>query len=174
MPSAIDGGKGMAGDTSLWPVVVGGLLTGVFALGGIGIGSTTTARRDAAQQRREDKKRRADKFEELVAAVYEFDHWLDDIRNAALGAAEASKTVSPFAKVQAISSIYFPQFSEIVRELGKKSNQLLVWVHLAEHKRVTGNIDNIGQGFGEIYTPYAQQFGQLTEALTKFAAEEFQ
>jgi hypothetical protein len=44
----------MAGaDTSLWPVIVGGLLTGLFALGGIGVGAVVAARRDVAQQRHE-------------------------------------------------------------------------------------------------------------------------
>ena len=53
----------MAGaDTSLWPVVVGGLLAGLFALGGIGVGLVGKARRDAAQERREAGKRRADKL----------------------------------------------------------------------------------------------------------------
>jgi len=58
----------MAGDASLWPVVVGGLLSGAFALGGT-VGLMGAARRDAAQDRREAGKRRADKFEELVAAI---------------------------------------------------------------------------------------------------------
>jgi hypothetical protein len=40
----------------------------------MGINSFATARRDAAQERHEAKRRRADKFEELVAAVYEFAH----------------------------------------------------------------------------------------------------
>jgi hypothetical protein len=56
-------GLTMAGaDTSLWPVVVGGLLAGLFALGGIGVGLVGKARRDAAQERREAGKRRADKL----------------------------------------------------------------------------------------------------------------
>ena len=37
---------GTMADTSLWPVVVGGLLTGLFALGGLGVGLVGTARRD--------------------------------------------------------------------------------------------------------------------------------
>jgi hypothetical protein len=98
----------MAGsDMSLWPVVVGGLLTGLFALGGIGVGLFATARRDAAQEARDARKKRADKFEELVAAVYEFDHWLDGARQGK----DAPERASPFAKVQSISSVYFPQFS---------------------------------------------------------------
>jgi hypothetical protein len=74
---AIGGNRGTMADTSLWPVVVGGLL----ALGGTVAGAIATTIRDAVQQRHETRKRRADKFEELVAAVYEFDHWLEGIRN---------------------------------------------------------------------------------------------
>jgi DNA-binding helix-hairpin-helix protein with protein kinase domain len=81
-------------------------------------GFVASARRDAAQERREARKRRADKFEELVAAVYEFDHWLDGIRNRdAFGHDNVAETASPFAKVQSISSIYFPQFVEPIAEL---------------------------------------------------------
>ena len=85
-------------DTSLWPVVVGGVLAGIFALGGVIAGQIGTARRDAAQERREARKRRADKFEELVAAVYEFDHWVDSIRQRDAGGADIPERVSPFAK----------------------------------------------------------------------------
>jgi hypothetical protein len=99
---------GKMADTSLWPVVVGGLL----GVGGTLVGVIGTTFREAAQQRHEKAKRRADKFEELVAAVYEFDHWLDIMRHRdAFGAGEAPETVSPFAKVQSISAVYFPQFS---------------------------------------------------------------
>jgi hypothetical protein len=82
-------------DTSLWPVVVGGLL----ALGGTVAGAIATTIRDATQQRYETRKRRADKFEELVAAVYEFDHWLDGIRNRdAYGNDKVPETASPLRR----------------------------------------------------------------------------
>jgi hypothetical protein len=101
-------------DTSLWPGVVGGLL----ALGGTVAGAIATTIRDAAQQRHETRKRRADKFEELVAAVYEFDHWLSSMRERdAFRVGDTRNTVSPFANVQSISSVYFPQFSGLIGEL---------------------------------------------------------
>src|SRR5258707_14095689 len=95
-------------DTSLWPIVLTGVFTLVGSLGGIGVGLVGAARRDAALERREARKRRADKFEELVAAVYEFDHWLSSLRERdAFGMGDTRNTVSPFAKVQSISSVYF-------------------------------------------------------------------
>ena len=159
-------------DASLWPVVVGGLL----GMGGTIVGVIGTTVRDAAQQRHEKAKRRADKFEELVAAVYEYDHWLDTIRHRdAFGTSEASETVSPFAKVQSISAVYFPQFSEKVAELDQATTPYRVWIHNTEHKRVSG--EGLGEAlakFGEALAPYAQARLALISALKDFARKEFQ
>src|SRR5437868_1948308 len=111
-------------DTSLWPILLTGFFTLAGSLGAMGIGSFVTSRRDKEQERRDDRKRRADKFEELVAAVYEFDHWLDGMRERD---ARVPETVSPIAKVQSISSVYFPQFDELIHELDRASHQYRIW-----------------------------------------------
>jgi hypothetical protein len=160
-------------DTSLWPVVVGGLLTGLFALGGIGVGLVGSARRDAAQDRREARKRRADKFEELVAAVYEFDHWLTLTRQRELEKKEGiPETVPPFAKLQAISSVYFPQFSKLVGELDIVSSQYVAWIY--NPQEVTLSDTGKPLPFVEAYKPYMQKREALLKALQKFAHDEFQ
>jgi hypothetical protein len=162
-------------DTSLWPVVVGGLLTGLFTIGGIGAGFVASARRDSAQERREARNRRADKFEELVAAVYEFDHWLEGIRNRdAFGRVSVPQTASPFAKVQSISSVYFPQFVEPIGELNMASTQYRIWIYEAESKRISNNTAQVSDGFNEVSTPYVQKRETLLNALQKFARSEFQ
>jgi len=127
----------MAGaDTSLWPIVLTGLFTLGGSLGGIGVGLIGSARRDAAQERHEKMKRRAEKFEELVAAVYEFDHWLDTLRNRdAFGTDKAPQTVTPFAKVQSISAVYFPQFSGLVDGLDQAATEYTIWIHSVAIKR---------------------------------------
>ncbi|WP_456863685.1 hypothetical protein [Bradyrhizobium sp. USDA 4503] len=133
-----------------------------------------TARRDAAQERREAKKRRADKFEELVAAVYEFDHWLEGVRNRRAYGEDIPETVSPFAKVQSITSIYFPRFSGLVTELDIAASQVGVWIAQAAHKRLSKDIANLNDGQVEAYEPYAQKREALLGALNKLAREEFQ
>jgi hypothetical protein len=145
-------------DTSLWPVVVGGLLTGLFALGGIGVGLVRTARRDAAQERRETRKRRADKFEELVAAVYEYDHWLKRI----VSGSDEPKTMSPFAKVQSISAVYFPQFDGLIRELDFAAYAM--WVH--NTKMRTNRATQVTDGMDETYGAYYQK-GQACSTLSR-------
>jgi hypothetical protein len=154
----------MAGDTSLWQSIV----VGAFTIGGVIATAAGTAIRDGAQQRREAKKRRADKFEELVAAVYEFDHWIDDARRRDLHDDEGiPQTVSPFAKVQSISAIYFPQFGKLVLELDATSSQYVGWMYKAKEQKV---ID----GFKEAYKPYMEKRQALLRTLQDFASEEFQ
>src|SRR5260370_25146474 len=156
-------------DTSLWPIVLTGLFTLSGSLGGIGVGLVGSARRDAAQERHEKAKRRADKFEELVAAVYEFDHWLSGVRERdAFGVSpDIPVTVSPFAKVQSISSVYFQQFSELILELETASDQYRIWMYQAEGRRVSKNAQ-YADGFSEAYGPYVQKREALLDALKKF------
>jgi hypothetical protein len=158
-------------DTSIWPVVVGGLLTGLltglFTLGGIGVGLVATARRDAAQERLETRKRRADKFEELVAAVYEFDHWLGEIGRRVLYLKDGIPlTASPFAKVQSITSVYFPQFNELVRELNAVSSLYVVWIYREKEKRAANHFAGTAQEFNKAYQPYVQKREALLHALS--------
>jgi hypothetical protein len=85
---------------TLTAVVVGGVLTGWLGP------SLLEGRKQDAEKR----KRRAEKFEEPVTAVYEFDHWVDHSRRIAVFGEESSMTkVSPMAEIQAISAAYFPQ-----------------------------------------------------------------
>jgi len=61
--------------------------------------------------------------------------------------------VSPFAKVQSISSIYFPQFRALVGELNSAVLQYRVWMLGAQGRRLNG-LANINEGFNEAYEPY--------------------
>jgi hypothetical protein len=124
-----------------------------------------TVVRDGVQQHREAEKRRADKFKELVAAVYEFD-WLDGIRLREVLGRDNPQSVSPFAKLQSISSVYFPQFDKAIRELDAATLNYRSWMEIAPQTN--------GDGFEEAYNPYVQKRDALLDALRKFAREEFQ
>jgi hypothetical protein len=95
-------------ETCLWPVVVGGLLTiggGVVALVGSFI-------RDWVLLRQEQRKERLKKFEELLAARYEFDHWMERKRQIDAFGKELRDEVSPFYKLQAISAAHLRSVPE--------------------------------------------------------------
>ena len=160
-------------DTSLWSVVVGGLLT----LSGIGVGLVGTARRDAAQERRDAKKRREEKFEELVAAAYEVDHWIGSLRDRhVFGIENISDTVSPLVKVQSISAVHFPQFDKLIDKLSTAEMQVSSWIYHTRHTRLLNNtvMTPIPEGFEQVIRPYEQKHKALLDALKNFAHEHFQ
>lgn len=52
------------------------------------------------------------KFEELIAALYEFDYWIENWRQIEVYGKEIPPEVSPFCQIEAIVAVYFPQFIE--------------------------------------------------------------
>jgi hypothetical protein len=44
---------------------------------------------------------------------------------------------SPFAKVQAISAVYFPQFCHFIDDLYETGTSYMVWSHKAEQKTIS-------------------------------------
>ena len=119
-------------DGSLMPTIVGGLL----AMGGAVIGATGSAIVFLFQSRAEKKKRREEKFQELVVAVYEHDHWIDNLRRFYVVDFQGEIKVSPFAKTHAISDIYFPQFEKVIVELGTAAKEYRTWMYEVAQKNL--------------------------------------
>ena len=127
----------------------------------------------AARKEATDKKRkRAEKFEELVAAVYEHDHWMDNIRRIRVLEFEGEFTVSPFAKIHAISDIYFPQFEKAVEDLATAALAYRMWMYeVAQHK--PENKEELLSGHQKVVTPYMEKQRELLAELRTFARQEF-
>jgi len=149
---------------TLLPVVVGG----VIGLAGGWIGPWLLERRKEAVEKR---KRRAEKFEELVSALYEHKHWLDMLERHWVYGFEEKLTVTPFGKVVAISRVYFPKFDVQILELEKAAIEYEKWMYAAADARV--NCKPSIDGLLEIYAPYAQRFRVLIDELGTFAQGEF-
>jgi hypothetical protein len=151
----------------LLPVIVGG---GIAIIGGL-IGPPFLHH---LQQKAEKKRRRAEKFEELIATLYEHHHWLTIVRNVRVfGLGEDRKVMSPIAKVQAISSVYFPEFEDQIRELDIAADQYEIWMMTAEQKRLKKDV-TFADDAKEVYQPYLQKFHSLLRELREFAMREFQ
>lgn len=93
-----NGGRNML-DT-LIPVIVGGV---IGILGGL-VGPPLSY---WLSERSEKKKQKVEKFEELMDAIYAYEHWLDLVKNIRVFGHEDTHPPSPLSKVRAISSIYF-------------------------------------------------------------------
>ncbi len=152
----------------LAPVIVGGGIGVVAAW----LGPWLLERRKEGAER---KRRRADKFEEMVGAVYEFDHWVETERQMRVGGREELiQGVSPFAKVRAISAVYFPQFEQPIGKLETATAGYRGWMTAAALRSVSGMPDETPPGFVEALYPYTQARDNLLDALRNFAQSEFQ
>jgi hypothetical protein len=154
-----------SGDLS--SVIVGGLLT----MGGGVVTFIGTVVRDALQSHKDIKKRRNEKFEELVGALYEFDHWMETKMNITAYGEKVPLAISPFAKLQAISSVYFPQFDQTIRDLNTAALGYMMWMSQAGHSRLVGEIQNVNVGLDEAYRPYMQKRELLLEEFKQFARD---
>jgi hypothetical protein len=156
--------------TSIWvvllPVIVGGVI-GVF--GGI-VGPPFV---HYLQQRAEKKKKRAEKYEELVLALYEHRHWLETVTAIRTLGREGTETVSPLPKAQAIASVYFPEFDERIKELDLMATKHELWTLEAGQKRLK-NLPDFSLGQMETYGPYAEKLFSILSDLREFATREFQ
>lgn len=147
-------------------VIVGGLLT----LGG---GGATQLFLHVLKTDSEHKTKRAAKFEELVTALYEYDHWLDTMRNVRVFGDEAKPTMSPYAKVHAIASLYFPEFMDRIAGLNIEADKYELWMMQQGQKRLRKEIDGLGNGGIEASEPYRLSRIRLMNDLQKFGSEQF-
>lgn len=159
-----------ASSVSLAPVIVGGLLT----MGGGVVGFIGSVILQVLQDKKDRASKRAAKFEDLVGAVYEYDHWIEQLRNIRCFGAEDTKEISPLAKVEAISATYFPSFSKSIGVLSRSAGQYQLWMSKAGMKRLHNQISEINDGFDEAYRPYGENLNRLLDELKQFAATEFQ
>jgi hypothetical protein len=169
MQTFADWGKQMA-DGSLAPVIVGGLL----AMGGGAVTGGITLIVNAIQSSKDKEKRRAEKFEELVTAVYEFEAWLNDRENMMAWGEKVEIGVSPLAKLESISAVYFPTFMKKIEALALVSKNYQAWMAEAGFKRTSGKTaQEVNEGLIDVYNPYLVRRDELLEELKKYAVENF-
>jgi hypothetical protein len=149
------------------PAFVGGLIA--VASGVVGPW-WLEARKEIADK----KRKRAEKFEELVGAVYEHEHWLEIKRDIRAYGSGGDIKLSPLAKIAAISAVYFPVFGKKISELIVASLGYEVWMSKAAMERLKGNAAGMEEGLTEAYGPYIKAHNELLDELKKYARENLQ
>jgi hypothetical protein len=157
----------------LLPVALGGFLAIIGGLVSGLVGPYIIQRvRDAAEK----KRKRAEKYEELVAAVYEHAHWIDAMRFFVIsGQGSAAPTLSPITKILAIVNTYFPEFEELVLQFVIASSKYEQWIWAIGQKRVKNEpgYENL-IGFDDVLTEYMDQQKAFLIEFRRFAQREFQ
>jgi len=101
-------------DSSLVPVLVGGGLT---FLGGLISGLIGPLVLGWRRDKSEKTNKRREKLEELVTTLYDHHHWLKTLYSVKVDGQAGEISVPPFAKIEAIKHVYFPQFDKLVNDL---------------------------------------------------------
>ena len=151
----------------LLSVVVGGVL----ALGG---GAGTQWYLHGLKVAEERRARRGVKFEELVSAVYDHEHWLEERRSALVFAGQDVTRMSPLSRIEGLCAIYFPEFDGAVQELVRANSKYVRWMLGEGQKRVRGAAAvEIGEGFEPVYDAYLDARSRILEELKAFGRREF-
>jgi hypothetical protein len=151
--------------TTLWPVIVGG----VIGLVG-GFGSATLVH--LLQAKQAEKRRREEKFEVLVIAILETSVWLNEVMNSKFWGSKNVTEVCPITKAYAIATIYFPYLLTKVNELNDATLDHLQWIAqaaLKKHDNVEGYADDIAVSYG----PWMAKMNEMIGDLNRTARREF-
>lgn len=159
-----------ASNTSLLPIIVGGLL----ALGGGVVAGSFALFTRYLQSVDDETKRRAQKFEELVQVLHEHKHWLDITRSIRVYGAVGTIEQSPIHKAIAIMTVYFPEHYLKLNELDTAADQYEIWMMVASQKRMKGEIANLNEGHREASDHYLKNFHEFMRELREYAKKEFQ
>jgi hypothetical protein len=127
------------------------------------------------KEKADKRQKRVEKFEELVASVAEHYHWIGALRFFAIAGQGNLPTLSPITKIEAISSTYFPQFADLVRQLNSASNEYEVWILDTGQKRIRGEAGYEKlTGHDDVLTKYTKARDLFLAELRSFARREFQ
>lgn len=150
--------------TQLAPVVVGGLI----AIVGAGIGPVVAHMvTDRSAARRE----RALKFEELLAVLNEHDTWLEKARDRIVLGKEADEGASPLPRALALSALYFPSLTSVIRRLEGPTSAYLHWMNEAGLRRLKDPMSNYGTGFREAYNQFLPEYNGVLDEVSDYAIQ---
>jgi len=161
------------------PAIIGLLGTTIGAVLGFGGGLITQLALEGRKQVAEKKKKKAEKLEELVSVIYEHHHWVQRLYLINVKGATLEMQLSPFAKIEAITHVYFPQFDTSLKtfaaaaaayqELMLRNAPILQQLDLSIDAHVNVNTD-----FIEARADYIRSGNIFIDELKSYAKREFQ
>jgi hypothetical protein len=149
---------------ALAPAIITGVVSVVASMFG-------PSRAEASKQRAEDRKRRAEKFEELVANLYEHKHWITLAKDIRVFDASKDLGVSPIGKIRAIATAYFPSLHVAVLSFDAAAAGYEAWMFGARVKKLN-NIPQFNSGFEKPWADYLAAFAAVEAELKRIAENE--
>jgi hypothetical protein len=107
--------------------------------------------------------------------VVEHYHWFAVMRFFIISGQGSQPALSPITKIEAIASLYFPEFEDLVRQLDSASNNYEIWILDTGQKRIRnepGSEKLIGHD--DVLTKYTDARKAFLAELRKLGRQEFQ
>jgi hypothetical protein len=95
------------------------------------------------------------------------------MRNVRVFEEDTELAMSPMARVQAITSVYLPEFEDDIKALDHSVDAYELWAMEARGRRLKKEPD-FADGGSEAYEPYLENFHSLMRKLRGYARKEFQ
>ena len=142
-------------------VVVGAVL----AVGG---GATTQWYLHRLKSDEERRMKRQLKFEEIIAALYDHQDWLNEIERRRVFGEDIKRRVSPLAKIRAIAAVHFPEANGDLGELTIATHGYEQWMLAKQTKRLAKEPVDTGD-IGPVYGAYNEKLNAAIQELIRLA-----
>lgn len=148
----------------LLPVIVGGVIGVVGGIAGPPL-SHWLSQRAAA------KERKVQRLEDILSAIHEHDHWLEDMRlHRMFGDTPRPAGAPPLPRAQALCAVHLPELRKAVDALDSASIRYTLWMAEAAKRRVSGKFDEVLDGFDDAFRDYRKVQLQAVEAITSYGS----
>lgn len=124
-------------------------------------------RREAAEL----KRKKGEKLEELLTAIFECDRWEQARRNENLFGVAGVEVINPLPRVDMLTKVYFPQFSDLASTLGIALRDFDLWTIQLAQRRLRGEAIDI-EAYRDKYDPISRAIATFTRALTSYGHHE--
>ncbi len=148
----------------LWGVIVGGAL----ATGG---GGATQWFLFSAKEKSGQKRLKAEKFEQLLTAVFSQKHWLEQSQRKWVIGMDMALPEAPIVRALALATAYLPELENEVSTLEAASMKFENWMLEAGQKRQPGKTDHI-DGAGDAVKEYLRAVATFMESAREFQMKE--
>ena len=161
---------GSSATLTFWELLA--VATGPALLTGL-IGIFAPILAEEKRNRAERDRRRVEKFEEMVAAIFDLSDWMSAARDQRVfGTSPEMTRPSPLVKIEAISSIYYPELRSAVDALCLAATSHEKWQIEAGIERMKGEPEYTS-GYKESYASFRQKQTALLEEVRMFAEKNF-
>ncbi|MER8827221.1 hypothetical protein NKH73_14125 [Mesorhizobium sp. M0938] len=144
----------MEHDTNIWTTIIQVLLGGLLALLGVATGPAVT---QLLTDRTSQKAKRTQKYEDLISAVYEYDHWLAQRASAAFEGRDIDSQ-PPIQRAILLCSLHFPELLPHVQKVENDAGSYIMWILGVRKKRLENNLTGVNDDMAKTYDPYRSSF----------------